>query len=294
MVPTPFSYEDTTALISPATADVASRRISTPQPIAQTVLRLLLVMTAPVTMLMTAAVDEDFWWTDGATFALNGELVRDYLALALGRNPLQFAYEWYLHYPALTISLYPPIFPLTEALMFSVFGFSHPTAQATVTVFAVVAAYGLYLAMRKTVGTPLAISATLLLFLTPEMLRWSRQIVMEVPALAFLMLATAAFLRYQSTKLDKWLLASVLAALMAAYTKQTAVFVAPAFAVALLIEGKSSLIRSKPAWLALGTGLVGLVPLAAFTVLYAMENINIAIGSGTGTTGYNRLSVQAL
>jgi hypothetical protein len=141
---------------------------------------------------------------------------------------------------------------------------------------------------------PLAIGATLLLFITPEMLRWSRQIVMEIPALAFLLLAAAALLRYQATKLDKWLLASVVATLLAAYTKQAALFVAPAFAAALLIEQKSSLFRNKSAWIALGLGLLGLVPLGVFTFLYAMENINIAFGPTTGTPGYDRLSVQGL
>ena len=75
---------------------------------------------------ITAAREEDFWWTDGASFALNGELLRDYFTSGLGRNPIAFASEWYLHYPALTISLYPPIFPLAEMIVFTIFGFSTP------------------------------------------------------------------------------------------------------------------------------------------------------------------------
>ena len=290
--------KNTLGLVRAATAEpqaVAPRIAATwGRRLVWAVLVTLIFFAAPVIMLMSSALDEDFWWTDSASFALNGELVRDYLASALGSNPLQFAADWYLHYPALSISLYPPIFPLAEALMFSVFGFSHAAAQATVTIFAAAATSGLYLVTRKAVGMPLAIGATLLLFITPEMLRWSRQIVMEVPALAFLLLAAAALLHYQATRIDKWLLASVGATLLAAYTKQAALFVAPAFAAALLIEQKYSLLRNKSAWIALGLGLLGLVPLGVFTFLYAMENINIAFGPTTGTLGYDRLSVQGL
>ena len=74
------------------------------------------------------------------SFALNGELVRDYLASGLGQSPMAFALEWFRHYPAVTISLYPPIFPLAEAAVFALFGFSHAAALATVTLFVALAA----------------------------------------------------------------------------------------------------------------------------------------------------------
>ncbi len=254
----------------------------------------LLLVAAAIATYMTAARDEDFWWADGASFALNGEFVRDYLASGLGRNPMAFAQEWFRHYPALTISLYPPIFPLVEAAVFAIFGFSHATALATVTMFAALASFGIYRTVRTAAGVLPATAAGIMLLATPEVLRWSREIVMDVPAMALLLLAAAALLHYQAAKTTKTLLVAVLLTLAAVYTKQTAIFVVPAFAVSLLANDGWSLARRKSTWLAVTGFVIGLLPLAVFTLLYATENFHIAFGAGTGQKGYDRLSVQAL
>jgi hypothetical protein len=255
--------------------------------------QLFLVGIAIVTF-VTAARNEDFWWADGASFALNGELIRDYLASGLGRNPMVFAQEWFRHYPALTISLYPPIFPLVEAVVFAIFGFSHPTALATVTMFAAVASFGIYRTVRTAVGVLPATAAGIMLLATPEVLRWSREIVMDVPAMALLLLAATALLHYQATKRTRTLLVAVLLTLAAIYTKQTAIFVVPAFAVSLLADDGWALARRKSTWQAVAGFVIGLLPLAVFTLLFATENFHIAFGAGTGQKGYDRLSVQAL
>src|ERR1700733_4244485 len=84
------------------------------------------VITGVVAVLYwTAPKAEDFWWTDAASFALNGELIHDYIGSGLHQSPLSFANEWFRRFPALSISLYPPLFPLAEAAAFSLFGFSH-------------------------------------------------------------------------------------------------------------------------------------------------------------------------
>ncbi len=245
----------------------------------------------------TAPTHEDFWWTDGATFALNGELIRDYVASGLAQNPMVFASAWYLRYPALTISLYPPIFPMVEAAVFAVFGFSHSAAQATVTAFAALAAFGAYLTMRSATGILAATGTAVLLLATPGVLLWSRQVVMEVPTLAFLLLAAATLLRYQANRRTKWLLGAVVLLLAAVYTKQPAIFAALAFAVALLVDEGVPVFRRISTWAAVAVGAIGLVPLALFTLIFAAQNIDSAIGTSTASVvegqSVTRFSLQA-
>jgi hypothetical protein len=112
-----------------------------------------------------------------------------------------------------------------------------------------------------------------------------------VPTLAFLLLAAAAFLSHQQTRRTASLLGSVLFLLAATYTKQNAIFIAPAFGIALLIEDGLVALRTWAVWLALALGIVGLLPLAAFTLRYGMQNIATAIGSGTASvTGEHNAS----
>lgn len=237
-----------------------------------------IVLLAAATLLyMTSPRTEAFFWTDAATFALNGELIRDYLASGFATSPMAFAKTWFLHYPALTISLYPPIFPLAEAVMFMAFGFSHAAAQATVAVFCLAAAGGAY-ASARTVAPPLAAAgAALLVLAAPEVLLWSRQVMMETPALAFLLLGSACLLRYQARGSTGWLLAATALVLAATYTKQTAIFAALAFAAAILADQGLPASRRRPLWIAAALGVVGLLPLAAFTLATASVLVDIAL-----------------
>ena len=129
---------------------------------------------------------------------------------------------------------------------------------------------------------------------TPEVLHWSREVVMDVPSMAFLLLAAAALLQYQETKRSPALLVAVLLTLAAVYTKQTAIFVTPAFAAVLLADEGWALGRRKSTWILAATGVLGIAPLMLFTVFYAPEVFHIAVGTGTGQREYARLSWRAL
>jgi len=238
---------------------------------------------------LTAPKAEDFWWTDSASFALNGELIHDYIASGLHQSPMEFANAWFRRYPALTISLYPPIFPIAEAIAFTLFGFSHPVAQATVCAFSGLAAFGVFRLARHALGPLEAAAGVLLLFAAPSILLWSRQVVMEVPALAFLLLASGCWLRYVEQRRTLHLMLATLLTLAAVYTKQTAIFVVPAFPVTLVVCEGWQRLRDKTVWVAAGVGLLGLVPLAVFTWVAARDTLAIALVRGVAARSGNAI-----
>jgi hypothetical protein len=240
-----------------------------------------------VALFVTAPKAEDFWWTDAASFALNGALIHDYVASGAHQSPMAFANEWFRRYPALTISLYPPIFPIAEALAFTLFGFSHPVAQGTVAAFVGVAAFGGFRLARYAVGPLEATAGVLLMFAAPGVLLWSRQVMMEVPALAFLLLASCWFLRYLAHRRARDLMAAAVLTLAAVYTKQTAIFVAPAFPITLVACAGWHSLRCKAVWIAAAIGVLGLLPLAVFTFLSARETLDIALGQGIAAQAAN-------
>jgi 4-amino-4-deoxy-L-arabinose transferase-like glycosyltransferase len=208
-------------------------------------------------LFLTTPKSEDFWWTDGASFALNGALVHDYLVSGFHQSPMAFANEWFRHYPAVTISMYPPIFPVAEAFAFSLFGFSHAVAQATVAAFAGLAVFGAYRLARTAMGRAEAGGGVLLLFAAPGILLWSRQVMMELPSLAFLLLAGGCFLGYQASRRSVDLALTTLLLLAAVYTKQTAIFAVPAFAIALIATERWQGLRDKRVLLAAAAGVIG-------------------------------------
>lgn len=236
---------------------------------------------AVLILFITAPKQDDFWWTDAPSHAMNGALLHDYLWSSPHGSPLRFAYDYYLHYPALTISVYPPVFPIAEALVFAILGVSHFAAQFTVALFALVLAFSLYGAARTALPPAAATGAALLVLSTPMVALWSRQVMLEIPALALLAAAGAVFLRFLEDVATRRLYLSVLLLCGAIYTKQTAAFAIIPMVATLLVEKGWAAIRQPSAWLAAALGFLLLLPLAVFTAFFASHNLEIAAGIGS-------------
>lgn len=235
---------------------------------------------AALVWFVTAPKQDDFWWTDAPSHAMNGALLHDYLWSLPYASPLRFAYDYYLHYPALTISVYPPVFPIAEALVFSVLGVSHFAAQLTVSLFGLALVYCLYGTARTALPPAAAGGATLLVLSTPMVALWARQVMLEIPSLALLAAATALFLRFLEDGATRRLYLSVLLLCGAIYTKQTTAFAIIPIAATLALEKGWAALRLPSAWLSAALGFFLLLPLAAFTAVFASHNLEIAAGIG--------------
>ena len=211
---------------------------------------------------------------------MNGALLHDYLKNPPYGSPLRFAFDYYLHYPALTISVYPPVFPIAEALVFSIVGVSHFAAQLTVSLFGLALAYSLFGLVRTAFPPAAAGGAALLLLSTPMVALWSRQVMLEIPSLALLVAAGAFFLHFLENEAPRRLYLSVLLLCGAVYTKQTAGFAIVPFAVTLLLERGWAALRQPPIWRAALLGLFCLLPLVVFTEMFASHNLEVAAGIG--------------
>ena len=119
-------------------------------------------------MFITAPTNGDFAWSDAPRHALNGVFVRDFFIAMPWEDPRQYAVDYYLRYPALTILFYPPLFSVFLAIAYSIFGFSHEVAQATVAFFHFLLGLAGYMLARRWMPSGYAIAASLLLAGAPE------------------------------------------------------------------------------------------------------------------------------
>ena len=130
---------DTSSLTSAGPADREPRRL------AAAALPVLWVLT--VIIVGRGLTDGGFRYPDASRHAMDGALVHDFVAdlPASAAHPLDYALEYYAHYPALGFGLYyPPLFAVVESGFFAVFGLSAATARLTVLAFAVLAVTLLY------------------------------------------------------------------------------------------------------------------------------------------------------
>src|SRR5687768_2921335 len=177
-----------------------------------------------VVMFVTAPTNGDFAWSDAPRHGLNGIFLRDFLAAMPLEDPRQYAVDYYLRYPALTILFYPPLFSILLAGSYSIFGFSHAVAQGTVAFFHLVLGLASYMLARRWMTHGYAIAASLLLVGAPEIAFWGRQVMLDIPTYAWLALMAIAFVRYLDHGENRYLWSTVVLFIAAIYTKQTSLF----------------------------------------------------------------------
>jgi len=241
---------------------------------------LLLLMVAVVLLFKTSPTEGDFWWSDAPRHAMDGVFYYDMARAMPITHAKQWAINYYLQYPAVTVLTYPPLFALVEALFFALFGVSHATAQLTVSAFFLVTACGAYVLARRWLGRISAFATALLFIGTPVMALWGRQVMLEIPTYAFVLWSSYFFLLYLDSGKPRNLYFVVLLLLGAAYTKQPAAFMVLPFLATLYVVYRNGLFRRAEFWWSAVLFVVGIMPLGIYTWLWGRTNMQQAVGGG--------------
>jgi hypothetical protein len=202
---------------------------------------------------------------DEPRHAMNGVFLRDCLVDRPWRNPLQYAYEYYAKYPAISFPHWPPFFHFVESIYFLVFGVSVWVSRLAVLSFAFLAGYFWYRIAERQGPRNLALLSAFIFPLLPFMLQYERTTMLEIPALALCLGAIHFWLRFLQTERggDLWRVVAFLA--VALLTKQTAVFLVLFFGLHFLVERRFRLLRRWDVWCALATCMVVVLPWYLFS-----------------------------
>jgi len=244
----------------------------------QDAILLFMLVIAVCLLFETSPRAGDFWWSDAPRHAMDGAFYHDMARTLPVTHARQWAEGYYLQYPAVTVLFYPPLFALVEALFFSLFGVSHAVAQLTVSAFCLGAAWGAYWLSRRWVGRIPAFATALLFVGTPAMAFWGRQVMLEIPAFAFLVWSCYFFFRYLDSGKGRDLYLVVVFTLAGLYTKQSIIFIVPAYLVTLCYVYRKRIFRRPEVWWSAALFTVGIVPLLVFTWLWGRMNVHQSVG----------------
>ncbi len=186
-----------------------------------------------------------FGWGDAPIHAMDGVFVHDLVWRAdWDRGLMTWAGEFYARYPCLGLVVhYPPLHPVVEAGVYSVFGIRETVARATVVLFGVVAVLGLYWLGVQLFGRPGALVSAGLFATAPFGLIWLRDVMLEWPAVALAILAVGCYRAWYRHPCWKWAILGGLATSAAILTKQTTVFLLAVFPVHLTTVVIMSVLR---------------------------------------------------
>lgn len=244
---------------------------------ADRIAKLLLLLLLGL-LFLKAPVNGEFAWSDAPRHALNGVFVKDLVAAMPWRDPAGYAYAYYAQYPALTILFYPPLFYFISAPFYAIFGFSHATALLVVGLFYAAFVLGCFSIARRWLATvPAALLAGILLCL-PEIAFWGRQIMLEVPAFAFLVWSAFFFVEYLEENRPRHLYLAVFLLVLGMYTKITVGFIALAYLATIVLVRKTAALRERRLWVVALLTAVALVPLLVLTVKFGQANVQSVTG----------------
>lgn len=226
-----------------------------------------------IILFLGAPAGGNFYWSDAPRHALNGVFVKDLFVAMPWNDPIGFAYQYYAQYPALTILFYPPLFYFIAAPFYGLLGVSHETALFVVMLHYIAFGWGVWRLFQFWLPSRNAMAATIVLLVAPEIAFWGRQVMLEIPAFAFLTWGCVCFIDYLRTKRPTMLYWAVALLVLGIYTKISIVFMVFVWAGTLLIERGISLFKDKHIWISLLTATVVLIPLIIITIKFGQTNI---------------------
>jgi 4-amino-4-deoxy-L-arabinose transferase-like glycosyltransferase len=226
-----------------------------------------------------------FWGGDAARHALNGALVHDWIVSRDWRHPVAFATRYYLHYPAITIALYPPLVPAVLALFYAMFGVSQAAALGMIFAFAMLALASTYAIARIALPPQQSLGAVCLMAAMPVFADMSRQVMLEVPSAALALAGAACLLRYFGNARMGEVWAGAALAVAAAYAKQTAGFSLVIWPLLLVWQQRFDAARSRKVWLVAASVAAALVPLAIYTLTIGRWSLGAVVANAATQGG---------
>lgn len=228
--------------------------------------------------LLTANCSGDFWWSDAERHAMDGVFFLDFFTDLPLLNAEEYAYEYFVRYPALSILFYPPIFAFFEAIFFSILGVSHFAAQFTVSFFVFFTAYGLYVLARRWLPIEQSIAVMLFFFSFNEVALWGRQVMLELPAYAFLIWSILVLFKYLETKKARYLYFFAIIFGCGINTKLNIVFIFPIVLLVLFATGGLKIFKNRSILQAGILLFIIVLPWALVTLNIGQVNMGAVVG----------------
>jgi hypothetical protein len=196
-------------------------------------------------------------------------------------HPVQYAYSYYAHYPAIMVFHWPPFFHFVEGLFFLLVGPSVLTARLVVLVFAVLGLFFWFELVSELENKRAAAVSTVLLALLPQVFLFEKAVMLEVPCLAMCIAASYFWLRYLREARNRFLYAFAVFAGMALLTKQLSAYLALFCLLSAVTTKKWRLLWRWPVARALGIVLLIAGPFYALSLAIDWRSIsgNMFVGA---------------
>jgi hypothetical protein len=212
-------------------------------------------------------------YPDEPAHVVTALMVRDFIAGLDFRHPLQFAQQYYLHYPKVAIGHWPPVFYSALGIWFLIFDASRGTALIFIAVVAATTASIIYVTGKRLIGRWAGVMAAALFVASPLVQESSARVMTEHLSTLGMLVSTLCFARFARTGRigDGLAFGTFAAGAILTHANAWALALVPGITIAL--TNRWDLLRRPGLWLAAVPVLVFCVPWYVFTLHMAEDGL---------------------
>ncbi|MCA9035058.1 MAG: glycosyltransferase family 39 protein, partial [Planctomycetaceae bacterium] len=174
---------------------------------------------------------------DSNRHVMTSVFFRDFLTDADFTDPKGYAERYYEQYPALGLLIWPPLFHGVCGVMMCFLGTSVSVARLLVALSLVSSAWCVYRFTHRIADKQLAMLTTIVFATMPIIFQYGRDVMLEMPAMALILLSVDQFDLWSMTHRPRNLYLAALSASLAALTRFDAAVLLPFYATVLVFRG---------------------------------------------------------
>lgn len=195
----------------------------------------LLVLVITVQIMCGAYTSEMTLNADEAAHFLSGLMVRDYVLSGFDGAPMDFARNYYSHYPKIGIGNWPPAFYGMQGIWMLLLPASRTSTVVLLALLMWTVAWLVFRATRPTLGAPLAAFAAVCCIMLRPVPAFISVVMTEIPLTFFSVTAVLFWMRFMETEDSKYLVGFGVFSILAIMMKGNGLALAllPPFSIAI-------------------------------------------------------------
>lgn len=160
------------------------------------VVALILLTAARWIQHQSGALQASFTAPDAAAHYVTSLMIRDYVALGAPASPVEFAGNYYLHYPRVAFGIWPPLYHIAQAGWMLLVSHNRSGVLFFNALCSAVIGLMLFVALRPRVGFALAFAAGVSLLFLPLLVYVTGAVLADTFLTALIFAATLMYARY--------------------------------------------------------------------------------------------------
>ena len=233
---------------------------------------------------------------DESAHLVSAIMIHDYVKEGFPSRPVEYAEQYYVHYPKIAVGMWPPVFHVTLAVWMLLFGTSIPAALGYLAFLAALLATGVYAVLTPRYGVLALVPAGILLCL--PLVQANTNIVMaDILVAVFAFVAVVMLARYFEFGRTRDAVWYGVAVTLASLTKANGVAFVLAAPAAILFARRFDLLKKPGLYYAAGIFAVFGLPWQVYSMTLIERNLYHPPGLAglpAGTLVYLRLVWDAL